>query len=214
MLPEPCLCLVTDSTLVKDDLMERVAAAVRGGVDLVQLRAKDLPGGQLLDLSTGLLQALDGRAKLIINERADVALVAGADGVQLGERGLPVAAARKALGGQALIGRSVHSLDSAELAERDNASFLVVGTMFASRSHPGEEPAGPKFMAQIAGLCRLPLIGIGGITPDNAAQVIDAGASGVAVITNILAAGDPHAAAVRLKKVLMASWSARASTRR
>ena len=214
MLPEPCLCLVTDSTLVKDDLMERVVAAVRGGVDLVQLREKDLPGGQLLDLSTGLLQALDGRAKLIINERADVALVAGADGVQLGERGLPVAAARKALGGQALIGRSVHSPDSAERAERDSASFLVVGTMFASRSHPGEEPEGPELMAQIAGLCRLPLIGIGGITPDNAAQVIDAGASGVAVITNILAAGDPHAAAARLKKVLMASWSARASTRR
>ncbi len=98
VLPKPCLCLVTDRTVVKGDrgnLVERVAQAVRGGVDLVQLREKDLPGGELLELASSLLEAIGGRAKLIVNERADVALAVGAQGVQLGEDALPVSAARK-----------------------------------------------------------------------------------------------------------------------
>jgi thiamine-phosphate pyrophosphorylase len=194
--------LVTDRTATSGDLVERVAAAVTGGVDLVQLREKDLPKEELLDLAGSLLEAIDGRAKLIVNERADVALAAGAQGVQLGEDGPPVSEARKILGRDALIGRSVHSVESAAQAEADGADFLVVGTMFASRSHPGEAPAGTGLMRQISDGSRLPLIGIGGITPENAPEVIGAGASGVAVITNILAARDPKAAAAKLKEAI------------
>lgn len=187
--------------------MERVAQAVAGGVDLVQLRDKALPGGQLLDLAAAMIESIGGQAKLIVNDRADVALAAGAQGVQLGEEGLPVAAARMSLGDDSLIGRSVHSLAAAVQAESDGADFLVVGTMYASRSHPGEEPAGPGLMREIAGKIRLPLIGIGGVTPENVDELVQAGASGVAVITNILAADDPKAAAQRMKDVLMASWN-------
>ncbi len=208
-MPSPCLCLVTDSEIAGGELVERVSQAVEGGVDLVQLRDKTLPGGQLFDLASSMLEAIGGRAKLIINERADVALAAGAQGVQLGEEGLPVAAARKVLGDGLIIGRSVHSTKAAIQAESEGADLLVVGTMYASRSHPGEPPAGPGLMREISGKCRLPLIGIGGVTPENAAELIDAGASGVAVITNILAADDPRAAAARLKEILVASWNAR-----
>ena len=188
------------------DLVERVTEAVAGGVDLVQLREKDLSNEELLELAGTLLEAIGGRAKLIVNERADVALAAGAQGVQLGESGPPVSEARKTLGGDALIGRSVHSLQSAAQAEADGADFLLVGTMFASRSHPGEAPAGPGLMQQVSANSRLPLIGIGGITPENADQVIGAGASGVAVITNILAAEDPKAAAAKLKEAICQAW--------
>ena len=208
-LPKPCLCLVTDRTLIKGgrgDLIERVSLAVEGGVDLVQLREKDLPSGELLELATSILAAIAGRAKLIVNERADVALAAGAQGVQLGEDALTVSAARKTVGSGALIGRSVHSESTASQAQADGADYLIVGTMFASRSHPGQEPAGPGLMRQISGNCRLPLIGIGGITPENAPQLIEAGASGVAVITNILAASDPKAASMRLKEAICEAW--------
>ncbi|MCH7737793.1 MAG: thiamine phosphate synthase [Chloroflexi bacterium] len=192
--------------MTSGDLVERVTQAVLGGVDLVQLREKDLPGGELLELAQSLLEAIGGRAKLIINERADVALAAGAQGVQLGEDGLPVSAARQTVGSEALIGRSVHSVPAAVQAEAMGADFLVVGAMFASRSHPGVVPAGPGLVRQISGDCRLPLIGIGGITPENAPDVIEAGASGVAVITNILAAQDPKAAAAKLKEAICEAW--------
>ena len=77
VLPQPCLCLVTDRTLTRGDLVERVTEAVHGGVDLVQLREKDLPAGELLELASALLAAIGDRARLIVNDRADVALASG-----------------------------------------------------------------------------------------------------------------------------------------
>lgn len=209
ILPQPCLCLVTDRAITHGDLaklVEKAVQAVQGGVDLVQLREKDLPAGELLGLATSLLDAIGGRAKLIVNDRADVTLAAGAHGIQLGEDGLPVRAARKTLGAGALIGRSVHSEPGASQAAADGADFLIVGTMFESRSHPGAKPAGTDLMRRVSRNCRLPLIGIGGITPENVAEVIQAGGSGVAVITNILAAPDPEAAAMRLKEAICEAW--------
>jgi thiamine-phosphate pyrophosphorylase len=212
LLPQPCLCLVTDRSVTDGDLAElvdRAAQAVQGGVDLVQLREKDLPAGELLGLAASLMDAISGRARLIINGRADLALAAGAQGVQLGEDGPPVSAARKTLGDRALIGRSVHSESAASQAVADGANFLIVGTMFASRSHPSEEPAGTELMRQISRNSGLPLIGIGGITPENAPEVIQAGGSGVAVITSILAASDPEATAKRLREAICEAWAIR-----
>ena len=203
---------MTDAGIASDELVRRIGRAVEGGVDLVQLRDKALPGGRLLDLACSIVQVIDGRAKLVVNERADVALVSDAQGVQLGEGGLPVAAAREILGDRLLIGRSVHSTELAVQAESDGADFLVVGTMYQSRSHPGEAPAGPSLMSEISVRCQVPLIGIGGVVPENVHELIAAGASGVAVITNILAAEDTKAAAERLKDTLVASWSAKMNT--
>ena len=203
----PCLCLVADCSVVApDELTRRVSAAVDGGVNLVQLRAKEMPGGQLLSLANELMRAVDGRALLLVNERADVAAVASADGVQLGEQALPVPLVRRLLPEGALIGRSVHSVDGAQRSSADGADFLVVGTMYATRSHPDEVPTGPGLMRDVANRCSVPLIGIGGITPENLDDVVIAGASGVAVIRSILATDDPQRAAGDMMDALQESW--------
>ncbi len=203
----PCLCLVADCSVVSvDEIPDRVRSAVDGGVSMVQLRAKEMPGGLILSLAREMEDVIGGRAALLINERVDVAAVAPASGVQLGEAALSASSARQLLPAGSLIGRSVHSVEGAVQATSDGADFLVVGTMFATRSHPGEEPAGPGLLRQVAGRCDLPLIGIGGITPENVDSVIEAGASGVAVIRSILAADDPGHAAAEMLSVLEASW--------
>jgi thiamine-phosphate pyrophosphorylase len=204
---QPCLCLVTDRKVGDEaTLVDRVAEAVAGGVDMVQLREKDLHGGRLLELAACLKRRIGGRALLIVNERADVAAAAGADGVQLGEQALPVAAIRRLVGPEPLIGRSVHSEDGAEQAAADGADFLVVGTMYATRSHPGIVPAGPALLRRIARRCPLPLIGIGGISPDNVGEVLRAGALGAAVITSVLGAPHPGEEARRLKQAMSDAW--------
>lgn len=206
----PCLCLVADVSVVNtDELAQRAAAAVAGGVGLVQLRAKELPGGQLLSLASELKAAIGGHAALVINERVDVAAAAGADGVQLGEEALPVDEARKLLPYGAIIGRSVHSVDGATRAAAAGADVLVVGTMFSTGSHPGVAPAGSGLMQETSLRCSIPLIGIGGINSSNLAEVVKAGASGVAVIRSILTAQDPQAAAEELKEALLDAWQSR-----
>ncbi|MBM3941982.1 MAG: thiamine phosphate synthase [SAR202 cluster bacterium] len=206
-LPQPCLCLVTDRRIAEGQaLVERVVQAVDGGVDMVQLREKDLPGARLLELAQSLKTAIAGRALLVINERVDVAVACRADGAQLGEEALPVAQARALLGPDALVGRSVHCVTGAKEAAAQGADFLVAGTMYATGSHPGQPPAGPELVRRMAQACSIPIIGIGGITAANAGEVVLAGAQGVAVISSILAAPDPGEAARRLKQVLTDAW--------
>lgn len=208
-LPVPCLCLVTDRRLCHSDpgeLEKVVAMAVEGGVNLVQLREKDLPGAQLLKLAEGLRKVTEGSALFTVNERVDVAVACGADGVQLGEDGLPVTVARRVAGNGYLIGRSVHSQEGAVAAEAQGADFLVVGTIFPTSSHPGTEPTGPRLLSDIAGTVGVPCIGIGGVTAANVGDVMGAGASGVAVITAVLASHDPGQAAWELKGAMDAAW--------
>ncbi len=169
---------------------------------MVQLREKGLPGGELLRLALDLRGTTKRRALLFVNERVDVALACEADGVQLGEEALPVAAARKVAGEKLLIGRSVHSLEGAIEAEREGADLLVVGTIFATASHPGAQPAGVSLLREVASRVTIPLVGIGGIEAGNAAQVMRAGAVGVAVIRSVLAAPEPEEAARTLWQVL------------
>lgn len=206
-IPQPCLCLVTDRSVGDEGtLISRIGEAVAGGVDMVQLREKDLPGGCLLDLALSLKGAIGSAALLMINERVDIALASAAAGVQLGEEALPVAVARQLLGPEPLIGRSVHSLEGAALAVSQGADFLIVGTMYATRSHPDARPAGPDLIRQIAEVCPVPLIGIGGINATNVNEVLHAGATGVAVITSILASPHPREAARQLKEAMLAAW--------
>lgn len=189
------LHLISDRALCPLERLPEVAAlAVRGGVDTVHLRAKDLPGGTLLELACRLREAIGGRAALLVNERVDVALLAGADGVQLGESGLPVEGARRLLGGR-LIGRSVHDRAGAWEAGKQGADFLLAGHVFETGSKAGEPGRGLTFVGEIACLTRLPVVAIGGITPERVAPVLRAGAWGVAVLSGILAAADAEAAA-------------------
>ena len=197
----------------RDELAGRVSEAVSGGVDIVQLRDKELPGAALLALAKELRDSIGGRALLLVNERVDVAVAANANGVQLGEAGLPTDVSRRMLGDAAVIGRSVHSVDGASDAARSGADFLLVGTMFATRSHPGEEPTGPGLLNRIrdAGIST-PLLAIGGITVSNANDVIAAGAHGIAVITAVLADPEPRAAAEHIKSVMTDGAGAKSTT--
>lgn len=204
VLPNPALCLVTDRHVCPpDELPGRVAASIAGGVDIVQLRDKEASGAALLELAASLGDVTQGSAILLVNERADVAAASGADGVQLGETAMPTPAVRPILAAGSVIGRSVHSVEGATDAETSEADFLLVGTMFATRSHPGEEPSGPGLLERIrAAGVRTPLLAIGGITAGNVSQVMRAGADGAAVITAILASPDPERAASQIKSAM------------
>ncbi|HEX9017233.1 MAG TPA: thiamine phosphate synthase, partial [Chloroflexota bacterium] len=168
-----------------------VAEAVGAGVSLVQLREKDLSARELVELGTRLLRPVRAaEAALVVNDRIDVALALGAEGVHLGAGSIPVAQARRLIGESGFVGMSVHSLDEAVRAERDGADYLVLGTIFDSRSHPGVHGAGPDLVRRVTSAVRIPVLAIGGITASNAGSVMEVGASGVAVITAIQSAPD------------------------
>lgn len=209
-IPQPTLCLVTDRRLCLDmPLVEKVALAVEGGVNMVQLREKDLPGGRLLKLALEIRETVSDRALLIINERVDVALACGADGVHLGEEALSPSAARHIVGEDLLIGRSVHDMERAIKAQGQGSDYLIAGTVFATGSHPGFKPSGVSVMKEMASAVRIPYLGIAGINASNAAEVIDAGASGVAVISAILASDRPGELARELWEAVKEAWESR-----
>jgi len=202
VLPRPCLMLVTDRRVCEGPLEEAVARAVEAGVDAVQVREKDLPARDLLDLCMRLRAVTLGRALLLVNDRVDVALACGADGVHLGEQGLPVRAVRWLVGQERLVGRSVHSPEGAEQAEKEGADYALVGTLFPTESHPDAPVGGLALMNATARRVRIPLLGIGGITPERVPLVLQAGAIGVAVIRGILAQPDPAEAVRRFREAL------------
>ena len=213
-LPYPILCLVTDGAYAQRDRLATLAAmAITGGVNMVQLRGKDLPGGELLLLAQQMREVTLGKALFLVNERVDVALAAGADGVQLGEAAMPVEAVRELSGDRLLIGRSVHSQEGAEEAEAQGADFLIAGTIFSTASKSGVAPAGPELLSQIAKTVTLPFLAIGGVNRENVAQVMEQGCSGVAVISAILGATDPGLAAQGLKAGILSTPSGSTSHR-
>lgn len=209
--PSPCLMLVTDSSLRPGAaLKEAVAAAVDGGADAVQVREKGMPSGELLQLAQRLRAITAGKALLIINDRADIAVACDADGVHLAEDGMSSKVARLVAGRDILVGRSAHSLESALEAERAGAEYIVFGTVYPSRSHPDGPVSGPSLLREVCSRVSAPVLAIGGVTKDNISEVMDSGAAGVAVISAILAADDPRSAAQALKKELERCWSSKA----
>lgn len=196
VLTPPILCLVTDRTACAGRPLDSVVgAAVAGGVRLVQLREKGLPARELLLIGAMLLEPVhEGGGLLVVNDRLDVALALGADGVHLGSNSLPVEVARRVLGDSMLIGVSVHSTEEAIRFEREGADYLILGTIFETRSHPGTPPAGLGLVSEVTAAVKIPVMAIGGITETNVGSVISAGASGAAVITAIQSAQDVEAA--------------------
>lgn len=182
-----------------------VDAAVRGGVNLIQLREKDMAASRLLALVKRLRNLTKGRALLFINERIDVALACGADGVQLGEEALPLEAARRVSGSRLLLGKSVHSIESAEAA---GADLLFLGTIFPTESHPGVAAGGLELLERVRRHVGLPFLVIGGVNADTVASVIGAGASGAAVITAITLGPEPDSAAREIMAETAAAWPA------
>ena len=183
-LHPPVLCFIVGSDTVKD-IEATVAAAVAGGVTMVQLRDKTMSGGQLLDMARRLKTIARGKALLVINDRVDVAVAVEADGAQLPEDGIPTLVARGLIGKYAILGRSVHSVDAAVQAGREGAEFLVAGTVFKSPSKPDVKPAGIALVGEVVKATNLPVLAVGGVTAKNIGDVIKAGGAGGAVISAI-----------------------------
>ncbi len=199
----PRLHLISDRRLCPLDRFPELARlAVDAGVDAVHLREKDLPGGPLAEAGRALHRAISGRALLFVNERVDVALAVGADGVQLPEAGLSPREVREIAGARLLIGRSVHDVDGAERAATEGADFVIAGNVYETSSKPGQAGRGLEFVRRLAERCPIPVVVIGGITPERVSEVLRAGAWGVAVISGILGDAKPAEAARRYREAL------------
>lgn len=184
-------------------LAEIADAAIRGGADVLQLRDKTASAKTLLAEATTLLRLTRAAGiPLIINDHPDIAHAAGADGVHLGQDDAPVAAARRLLGPECLIGKSTHSLEQARAAEAEGPDYIGVGPIFSTPTKPDYDQVGLRLIGQVAEAVAMPAVCIGGINEDNIEQVLEAGAQRAAVVRAVCAAADPEAAARRLKDAL------------
>lgn len=208
---DPPLLLVTDrrrfaapasGRVFADAEWRALDAAIAAGIGALQLREKDLDGRALVARAVPLTaRCRASGVALLVNDRVDVALAAGAAGVQLPAGGLPVVAARALLGPAAMIGCSLH--DAAELEERAEADFVLFGPVFDTPAKRAFGP--PQGLERLAAFVRtapMPVIAVGGVGPERVPDVLRAGAAGVAVIGAILAAPDPAAVVARFRAAL------------
>ena len=185
---------------------EVVAAALDGGIDVVQLRDKGSTDRERYETGLRLRELTEAAGvPLLVNDRIDLAAAVDADGVHLGQSDLPVSVARERLGDSAVVGVSASTVAEARNAEAAGADYLGVGAVYATTSKdvPDEENGiGTDRIAAIAGEVDVPVIGIGGIDAGNAAPVVEAGATGVAALSAITAADDPEAATAALAEAV------------
>ncbi|MGH8064227.1 MAG: thiamine phosphate synthase [Candidatus Entotheonellia bacterium] len=188
-------------------LLTVVEAALRGGARAFQLREKDLSPRDLYPLALQMRQLTQAYgARLLINDRIDVALAVNADGVHLTTVSLPARIARPLLGPEQLIGISTHNLAEAREAAEGGADFLVFGPVFFTPSKaPYGQPVGLDTLRTVRAHVKLPILAIGGIKKANLDQVLAAGADGIAVISAIISADDPTAATQDLLATLHAA---------
>ena len=199
---DPTLYLVTDRALARGrDLADVVRAAVAGGVTCVQVREKDCSNREFLDVARRVQAVLRGTGvPLLINDRLDIALAVGAEGVHLGQQDLTLADARRLGPAAWIIGISAESVEDARRADAEGADYIGVSPVFATPTKTDTaKPLGLEGLRQIRAVTRLPLVAIGGINLGNAREVVRAGADGLAVVSAIVSADDPRAAAVALR---------------
>ena len=205
------LTLVADADFLKRiaapgtagrDLLGIVEAAVQGGVTVVQIRAKALPFREFLDLGLNAADRLAGTGVLLlVNDRVDIALACGADGVHLGQEDMPLATARKILGADRIIGISVNTVEEARAAEVGGADYVGASPAFATATKETALPVlGPEGVRSIKRAVRIPVVAIGGINAGNLAALADSGADGIAIISAVLGAPDARRAAEDLRK--------------
>ena len=214
VLPEldPTLYLVTDPHLGGERaLLDIVAAAVQGGVTLVQLRAKEADGRALLEQARALKALLDPTGvPLLINDRVDIALAAGAAGCHVGQTDLPAEEARALLGEGAILGVSLDAVAQACAVDPEYVDYVAYAPFAATatKSDAGP-PIGAAGLAAVRALTALPLVAIGGVGETNLDGAIAAGADGIAMVSAIMAAADPAAASRRLRAAIEAARSKR-----
>jgi thiamine-phosphate pyrophosphorylase len=208
-LPRPLVYLITDRRQLRPSpgkdpiavLADFIAAAFAAGVDLVQIRERDLSAQTLYTLvSDSVRIAREYSRHVLVNDRADVAVAAGA-GVHLTTRSISVEVIRRRFGESLLIGASTHSLAEAQAAERGGSDFIVFGPAFETPSKSGYgPPVGPETLRDVAGQVAIPLLALGGITVSNFTAALDAGSTGIAGISIFAGASDLAGAVNVLKR--------------
>jgi len=207
-MPDLSLYLVTDRGLSRGrSTVDIVRAAVAGGATCVQLREKECSTRQFVAEALAVRELLTGTGvPLIINDRIDVALAVGADGVHLGQTDMHIADARRVVGSSMLIGISAECVEDAVRAQAEGADYIGISPVFSTPTKTDTAPAlGLDGVALIRSVVSLPMVGIGGIGPANAAEVIRAGCDGVAVVSAIVSAPNPREAAAKLKAIIRAA---------
>jgi thiamine-phosphate diphosphorylase len=204
------LYLCTDRALAAGrDIAALVEEAVAGGVTCVQLREKNIPSREFFGLAVRMREVTRRlRVPLIINDRFDIALAAGADGVHLGRSDLPVREARRAAGPRFVIGASASTPEEALRAEAEGADYLGAGAVFSTGTKRDAGVIGLEGLRRVCAAARIPVAGIGGVSAGNAAAVVEAGAAGIAVISALLARPDVRAAAAELRGAVELSLAA------
>ena len=211
------LYFVTDRGLCGEKpLAEVVLQAIRGGASCVQLREKDVSTRFFVEEALRIKALMAPfHVPLIINDRLDVALAVGADGVHVGQEDMPYETARRLMGPKAIIGLSVETWEDVERAESLDCDYLGVSPVFATPTKTDtKEPWGLDGLAKIRAFSRHPLVGIGGLHAGNAEAVVLAGADGVAVVSAVCASPDPFQASRELTGIIRAALQKRREKRK
>jgi len=206
------LYLLISSKMIAEkhaSVRETARAAMAGGVEAIQLREKagETDDDQFLALAAELRELTDEMGRiLIINDRPDIAAIIGADGVHLGQHDIPVSEARRLLRPGAVVGKSAHSIQQAKAAVREGADYIALGPMFETTTKDAGPPPGPELMKEAKAdpiVSPAVLVAIGGINAENAARVVEAGATCLAVCAGICRSENPKAAAAEIKKQII-----------
>lgn len=197
------LQLITDRRAAKGGLVTAVEAALAGGVGSVQVRDKGASASEIFASVIEIARLVRaGDARLLVNDRVDVALAARAHGVHLAAKSLPPHAARALLEPWQLLGVSVHSVEEAVVAGREGADYVTFGHVYPTWSHEGAPPRGADMLTAVVEAVDIPVLAIGGIDVTRVEEVLRTGCAGIAVISAILARDDPRRAAAELRAAL------------
>jgi thiamine-phosphate pyrophosphorylase len=191
------LCLVTDRPLARGrDILDIVAASVRGGATMVQLREKDAGAREFLEIARAVKALLaPHKVPLVINDRVDIALAVDAEGVHVGQSDMPISDVRRLVGPDKFIGLSASRREYVLAADAEAADYLGIGPVYAQQTKAGTaEPHGVEGFRALRALTKKPVMAIGGLKASNSAPIVAAGANGLAVVSAIVAADDPEAA--------------------
>ncbi|MFS0888847.1 thiamine phosphate synthase [Peribacillus frigoritolerans] len=197
------LYLVTEESIAIEELTKIIAQSVSGGVSIVQLREKNNSSLSFYEKASALKQLLNELSiPLIINDRVDIALAVGADGIHIGQDDLPLPVVKKMVPEDMIVGVSVSTLEEALEAERDGADYIGVGSVFPTKT---KQDATLMALEDLGEICRgvsIPAVAIGGITADNISALSDSGLSGTAVVSAIMNADNPKTASESLLKII------------
>ena len=205
-MPRVRLMVLLTESLCRFPWEKTLDAVLRGGADCVQLREKNLPDAELLRRASIFVRRCRAAGAIsIINDRIDIALIAGADGLHFGQHDMPCRQARKLAGPDLIIGVSTEKLVQAREAQRNGATYIAAGPMFPSTTKHKDRIAGPAYVRLLSGAGLLiPFVAIGGITPNNFPKLRSAGVQAIAVSSAVISSADPQAVCHRLKTLLTA----------